>query len=78
VLSSKPLQHLAKISYSLYLLHNLVPLALGWVLPQLWEIDGPPGTAIRLLAFALGSWGLAWASWRWIEQPVDRLRSSRR
>ena len=77
-LSSKPLQHLARISYSLYLLHNLVPLALGWVLPQLWKIDGPPGTALRLTAFALGSWGLAWLSWRWIEQPVDRLRSPRR
>lgn len=78
VLSSKPLQHLAKISYSLYLLHNLVPLGLGWVLPQLWEMDGPAGTFIRLLAFALGSWGLSWLSWRWIEQPVDRLRSPRR
>jgi peptidoglycan/LPS O-acetylase OafA/YrhL len=78
VLAWRPLQHVARISYSLYLLHNLVPLALGWVLPALWWIDGPPGTALRLAVFALASWGLSWLSWRWIEQPMERLRGSRR
>ncbi len=77
-LDLRPIQHLATISYSLYLLHNLVPLALGWVLPALWQIDGSPGTATRLAAFALGSWGLAWLSWRWIEQPTNHLRSRTR
>ena len=77
VLTCRPLQHLATISYSLYLLHNLAPLALGWVLPFLWWIDEPLGTALRIPVFALASWGLAWLSWRWIEQPVERLRSSR-
>lgn len=77
VLESRPIQHLAQISYSFYLLHNLVPLAIGWVAPFLWQIDGPPGTAIRFVVFGLASWGLAWVSWRWIEKPVERLRSQR-
>lgn len=77
LLDLPPVRHIAKISYSLYLLHNLAPLALGWVAPGLWLIDGPAGTATRLAAFALASWGLAWLSWRWIEQPVERLRGDR-
>lgn len=78
ILESRPIQHLATISYSLYLLHNLVPLALGWVLPPLWLVDGPGGLVLRIVAFALGSWGLAWLSWRWIETPMDRLRARSR
>ncbi|BCX48410.1 acyltransferase [Haloferula helveola] len=67
--------HIAKISYSLYLLHCLVPMALGHVAPFLWEIDGSLGTAVRLICFALAAWGVSWLSWRWIEQPVNQMRS---
>lgn len=68
------LQHIARISYSLYLFHNLVPMALGFVIPILWKIEGSAGTAIRLMAFFLASWGVAWLSWRFIERPLERLR----
>mgnify|MGYP002623901933 CR=1 FL=1 len=78
LLGSRPIQHLAKISYSFYLLHNLVPLALGWVMPFLWKIDGATGDATRIVAFGLGSWGLSWLSWRWIEKPIERLRKEDR
>jgi len=68
------LLHVSKISYSLYLFHCLVPMGLGFVLPMLWDIDGSLGTGIRLVAFFLTSWGVSWLSWRFIEQPLERIR----
>lgn len=71
------LQHIGKISYGLYLFHTLVPLALGWVLPQLWYPPWWDGLlAVRLVVFALAAWGLAWLCWRWLE-GAGRLRFSR-
>lgn len=66
--------HVAKISYSLYLFHCLVPMGLGYVLPVLWDIDGTLGTSTRLIAFFLTAWGVSWLSWRFIELPMDRIR----
>lgn len=74
LLEHPALQHVAKISYSLYLFHNLVPMALGYLAPILWKIDGSLGTGTRLLAFALVSWGISWLSWRFIELPLERRR----
>lgn len=69
-------QHIAKISYSLYLLHSMVPMALGWVMPFLWKLpDGHPATALRVAVFALVSWGISWLSWRFIEVPVEHWRN---
>lgn len=61
-------QHIGRVSYGLYLFHTPVPLFLGWVLPQLWLLEGPL-RALRFGVFALVSWGLAWLCWRWIEGP---------
>lgn len=68
-------QHLGRLSYGLYLFHATVPLALGFVLPWLWHpvFDGPL-LAARLVLFALASWGLAWLCWRYLEQPLDRIK----
>ena len=68
-------QHVARLSYSLYLLHTIIPIALGHLAPFLWKLpDHGPGLAVRLLAFALASWGAAWLSWRYIEVPTEGLR----
>lgn len=76
ILEHRFTQHFAKISYSLYLFHSLIPLALGFLLPFLWGLpEGHAAEALRILGFFLGSWGIAWLSWRWIEQPVDRWRN---
>jgi peptidoglycan/LPS O-acetylase OafA/YrhL len=64
------MQHVGRISYGLYLFHALVPLFLGYILPFLWmEVEGyePMMLAMRMVVFALVSWGIAWLCWRWLE-----------
>lgn len=62
------IQHVGRLSFGLYLFHSSAPLLLGWITPQLW---GPffqgPWLALRLLSFAITSWGLAWLCWRHLE-----------
>jgi peptidoglycan/LPS O-acetylase OafA/YrhL len=72
-------QHIGRLSYGLYLFHNVIPLALGMVMPFLWHpvFEGPL-LAVRLVAFALASWGMAWLCWRYLEQPLDRFRQHSR
>lgn len=79
ILDHPAIQHVGKLSYGLYLFHTTIPLAMGFCLPFLWHpiFEGPLFGA-RLLAFALGSWGLAWLSWRYLEQPFDRFRQAKR
>jgi len=71
------LQHLGKLSYSLYLLHNLAPMAVGWVLPWLWApwFDHGIGFVARLAVFAAASWLLGYASWRFIERPLESVKA---
>ena len=73
LLNHPAVQHVGRISYGLYLFHTPVPLLLGYVMPFLWHpvFDGPL-LMIRLLAFFLTSWGLAWLCWRYLEKGVSR------
>ncbi|MCW1884136.1 acyltransferase [Luteolibacter flavescens] len=77
-------QHIGRISYGLYLFHTTVPLALGTVMPILWHpvFEHPtfhgPLLGVRLIFFALASWGVAWLCWRYLEQPLDRFRQPSR
>jgi hypothetical protein len=61
LLALAPIRFLGRISYSLYLWHwpiLVLPAAADWALPA-W-------TPIALVALAVV---VAWASWRWIEEP---------
>ncbi len=79
ILDHPAIQHIGKISYGLYLFHTSMPLAMGCVLPFLWHpvFDGPL-LAVRLIVLGLGSWGIAWLCWRYLEQPMDRFRQAKR
>ncbi len=69
ILENPIIQHIGRLSYGLYLFHNTVPLFLGWVLPWLWyPFFSGPWLILRLLAFALTSWGLAYLCWKYLEQ----------
>lgn len=77
VLDHPAVQHVAKLSYGLYLLHTAVPLLVGLVIPWLW-LPGREESLLplRLPVFALFSWGASWLCWRWLEGP-NRLSWSR-
>ncbi len=77
LLNHPAVQHVGRLSYGLYLFHTSVPLLLGWVMPFLWfPVFSGPLLGIRLIVFAVVSWGLAWFCWRWLEGQ-DRLRFTR-
>lgn len=64
ILESAWMVRAGRLSYSLYLWHQLVNKVVGEFVPD------PAAAAITLTV----SWGLAEASWRWVEQPL-RARS---
>jgi peptidoglycan/LPS O-acetylase OafA/YrhL len=74
------IQHIGRLSFGLYLFHSAAPLLLGHIIPQLWSpFFHGPWLLMRLFAFALTSWGLAWLCWRYLENgkrstPAHRSR----
>jgi len=71
------LQRVGGLSYGIYLYHNLAPLAAGKLFFFLWmgPFDNWLGMALRLAAYAALTWYLTLASWRWIEKPLQEVRS---
>jgi peptidoglycan/LPS O-acetylase OafA/YrhL len=77
LLESRPLQEIGRLSYGVYLFHNLAPLLAGKVCWFLWNPSIPLGVQVvlRTPVFALITWGIALASWRWIERPLQDVRT---
>jgi peptidoglycan/LPS O-acetylase OafA/YrhL len=71
------LQRIGQVSYGIYLFHNLAPLVAGKIFWFLWNDSLHSGIweFVRIAAFAAVTWGLALASWRWIELPLQGVRS---
>jgi peptidoglycan/LPS O-acetylase OafA/YrhL len=76
---------LGRISYSAYLIHFFVLLALERSLPAIWPAPVPVGMtgfALYLVPTVLITALLSWGTWRWVEQPgiaigqawISRLR----
>ncbi|MFC7339074.1 acyltransferase family protein [Haloferula chungangensis] len=75
LLESHSMQHLGKISYGLYLFHATIPMALGWIVPFLWNGgDSQVMLGLRILVFALASWAIAWLCWRYVEVPLAKVK----
>jgi peptidoglycan/LPS O-acetylase OafA/YrhL len=70
------LQEIGRLSYGVYLYHNLAPLLAGRLLPFFWwpPFDTVWGAWLRVGLFAAVTWGLTLASWRWIERPLQGVR----
>ena len=76
-LENPKLQKIGKLSYGIYLFHNVAPLLAGKIFWFLWFgcFDNVYGEAIRIPVIAAVTWGLALASWRWIEMPLNSIRA---
>lgn len=76
-LESRILQRVGALSYGVYLYHNLAPLLAGKVFWFLWwpAFDSEVFHVVRMAVFGMVTWGLVLASWRWIEQPLQRVRA---
>lgn len=70
------LQRLGTISYSFYLIHNLAPRLVGWLLPFLWWESWIPNpilaTSLQVLCCFAVAYFLATQLWKWIEVPCSQ------
>lgn len=71
------IQRIGQLSYGVYLFHNLAPLVTGKLFWFLWDerLNTPWLVVLRILLYALVTWALTLASWRWIEKPLQAVRS---
>ncbi|MGG5150451.1 acyltransferase family protein [Alcaligenes aquatilis] len=71
ILRCRPLPFIGKISYSLYLWH--------WPVIVYWRhySNAAELTLDQSIMLGLVSFSLAWASWRWIEQPFRQPRTNK-
>jgi peptidoglycan/LPS O-acetylase OafA/YrhL len=71
------LQRIGALSYGVYLFHNLAPLVVGKIFWFLWSgpFESGLGALLKVAVFAVVTWGLTLASWRWIEQPLQGVRA---
>jgi peptidoglycan/LPS O-acetylase OafA/YrhL len=77
LLATAPLRFLGRISYSLYLVHWPVFLLAAPALAAIgvgYPADGDPLWYAAQLGLCALSVGLAWLSWRFVEQPFHRGR----
>ena len=70
-LSSRPLRAIGSRSYGIYIYHLPINAALAAVGPF------PHGTPRVAAVAAVLTLAAAWASWRWIEEPMLRPRPAR-
>jgi len=77
ILEHPTLQRIGQVSYGIYLFHNLAPLVTGKICWFLWNgsFETGIGALFRVAIYAAVTWGLALASWRWIEQPLQGVRA---
>jgi peptidoglycan/LPS O-acetylase OafA/YrhL len=65
-----------RISYGLYIYHILVAMVLNrWLPAQLRFLITTP--SVRLVLFGMGTLFVAALSWRFLEQPINRLRGQK-
>jgi peptidoglycan/LPS O-acetylase OafA/YrhL len=76
VLSNTGLVFAGQISYGLYIYHILVAMVFArWLPPELRFIVNIP--ALRLVVFGIVTLFAAAVSWRFLEQPINRLRGEK-
>lgn len=77
ILEHPAIQRIGQLSYGIYLFHNLAPLVTGKLFWFLWNgsFEKGPGALVLIALYAAVTWGLTVASWRWIERPLQGVRT---
>ncbi|RYD23688.1 MAG: acyltransferase [Verrucomicrobiaceae bacterium] len=77
ILEYPVLQRIGQVSYGIYLYHNIAPLVTGKLFWFLWNgsADSTPLALLKVALYAAVTWALTMASWKWIEQPLQGVRS---
>jgi peptidoglycan/LPS O-acetylase OafA/YrhL len=77
LLENPRLVKIGHMSYGIYLFHNLAPMIAGKIMPFLWNgwFESGVPSLLRMAVFAMITWGMALASWRWIESPMQNMRA---
>jgi len=76
LLASPGLVFAGRISYGLYIYHILVAMLFQrWLPSQFRILTTTP--SLRLIVFGIATLLVATLSWRWLEQPINRLRGER-
>lgn len=76
VLTSPGLMFAGRISYGLYIYHILVAMVFQrWLPSQFRVLITMP--SLRLIVYGIATLLVATLSWRWLEQPINRLRGER-
>jgi peptidoglycan/LPS O-acetylase OafA/YrhL len=76
-LENPMMQRIGQLSYGIYLFHNLAPLVAGKIFWFLWDqrFENNWGIALKIMIYAVITWGFTLASWRWIELPLQGVRA---
>jgi peptidoglycan/LPS O-acetylase OafA/YrhL len=69
----RPIVYLGRISYGIYIFHNLVPVAFGAAASRL-GIDYEDAGILNFVASSLATFALAALSWHLFERPLNRLK----
>lgn len=73
LLSAQPVQYLGRISYGVYLYHLPIFYLMQRSLHQVGLQEPSPGP-LRMLASSVLTLLVAAASWRWLEEPLNRFK----
>lgn len=73
-LKSKPLVHIGKISYGLYVYHFFLPPIIDKHIGFEWIPSWTGGQIVRLMVLSIVSLAIAEVSWNLIEKPIMKLK----
>lgn len=74
-LAAKPLCHVGRVSYGLYVYHYFIPFAGYALVPALGDMHGGLEKSLRVVCWIIATFVVAEVSWAVIERPVLRLKN---